>query len=360
MTTPPAEQIITHSLLKTFKRCPREALYKYHDLITPRHKHSQPLERGSWFHALLEAKYKTKRWASERDEGSDPPPNVSTVHNEMVADFGKLMDEERESLGDLPTEMRRLYNSYQWHYRKDESWIVHEVEMKVEAELPNGMQYQGKIDMLVEDEYGLWCVDHKTHKQLPPMDYRYRDAQSLLYIWALRRCGIPVEGFIWNYIVPHAPAPLKFTIPKKNTPSRLYAKQPLTDYPTALKGIKDAGMDPNEPELRDILLSLKKHRYDPDGIQASPVFRRDKLERHDDMIERTVLEATHTAERFRDYAWDNRDAVERVNDRSCGWCSYRFVCIAELLDTNADNVRRQMYKKANPLAYYEEKDRGKG
>ena len=98
-------------------------------------------------------------------------------------------------------------------------------------------------------------------------------------------------------------------------------------------------------------------RYDPDGVQSSPVFRRDILEKHDDMIERTVLEATHTAERFAKYAWENRDEVERVNDRSCDWCSFRFLCIAELIGTNAENVKRQMYKKANPLAYYEEKDR---
>jgi RecB family exonuclease len=337
--------IITHSLLKTFLRCPREALYKYQDLLTPRQKQSQPLERGTWFHALLEAKYKQM--------GDIDTPSVADVHTRLCDEFGELMDEEREALGDLPHEMKRLYNSYQWHYRKDTSWTIHEVEMKIEAELPNGMQYQGKIDMLVENEWGLFAVDHKTHKRLPSMDFRYRDKQSILYIWALRACGIPVEGFIWNYVVPTAPAPLKFKVR-----GGLYARQPLTDYPTALRGIKEAGLDPNDPELKPILDALKVARYDPDVVQASPVFRRDILEKHDDMIERTVLEATHTAERFADYYDDtDRDAVERVNDRSCDWCSYRFICIAELIGSNADNVRRQMYKKANPLAYYEEKDR---
>jgi CRISPR/Cas system-associated exonuclease Cas4 (RecB family) len=335
--------IVTQSLLRTFLRCPREALYKYVDLITPRHKYSQPLERGSWFHSLLEAKYKAAM-------GGDD--SVADVHAKLCGDFAELMDEEKEKLGDLPVEMRRLYNSYQWHYRKDVSWTVHEVELKIEAEMPNGMQYQGKVDLVIENEWGLWAVDHKTHKTLPSMDYRYRDKQSILYIWALRQCGIPVEGFIWNYIVPKAPEPLKFKVR-----GGLYKRQPLTDYPTALRGIKEAGLDPNDPELSTILAELKKVRYDPDTIQASPVFRRDILEKHDDMIERTLLEAMQTAERFVDYAWDNRDAVERVNDRSCDWCSYRHICIAELIDSNAENVRRQMYKKGDPLAYYYEKDK---
>jgi hypothetical protein len=262
------------------------------------------------------------------------------------------MDEEKEALGDLPHEMRRLFNGYMWHYRKDDSWKIHEVEIKVEAELPNGMQFQGKVDMVIENEWGLFAVDHKTHKQLPSMDYRYRDKQSILYIWALRACGIPVEGFIWNYVVPTAPAPLKLKVR-----GGLYARQPLTDYPTALRGLKEAGADLSDPELKAILDSLRKVRYSPDQPQASPVFRRDILEKHDDMIERTVLEATHTAERFAQYAWENRDEVERVNDRSCDWCSYKFICMAELIGSNAENVRRQMYKEADPFAYYDEKER---
>ena len=337
--------VVTHSLLKTFLRCPREALYKYVELLTPRQKYSQPLERGSWFHELLEAKYKAQ--AGLETDG------VLEVHNAKCDEYGDLMDEEKEKLGDLPHEMRRLYNSYQWYYRKDESWTVHEVEMKVEAEMPNGMQYQGKVDMIVEDEFGLWAVDHKTHKQLPSLEYRYRDKQSILYIWALRACGIPITGFIWNYVVPKAPEPLKFKVK-----GGLYARQPLTDYPTALRGIKQLGLNPaDDPEVLSILKQLKKVRYDPDEVGISPVFRRDRLEKHDDMIERTVLEATHTADRFWNYLWENKDAVERVNDRSCDWCSFRHICTAELIGSNADNVRRQLYKKADPFAYYEEKSR---
>ncbi|WEV84087.1 DNA helicase [Mycobacterium phage Muddy] len=329
--------IITNSLLKSFRSCPRKALYKYIELVTPRQKYSQPLERGSWFHELLEARYK----------GED----VKAVHTALCEKYHDLTDEEKDTLGDLPREMPRLYNSYNWYYRGDKSWEVHEVEMKVEAELPNGLQYQGKIDMLIEDEYGLWAVDHKTHKRLPSLDYRYRDTQSVLYIWALRECGIPVKGFIWNYVVPTAPEPLRIKVR-----GGLYARQPITDYPTALKGLKAEGLE-NEPEYAEILKQLKTIRYEYGATQNSPVFRRDVLEKHDDMIARTLAEATYTADRFVEYAWENKDAVERLNDRSCDWCEYKYLCIAELVGVNSDNVRRQMYKKANPLAYYEEKDR---
>ena len=349
MTTIELPAVITHSLLKTFQNCPRKALYKYVELLKPRQKYSQPLERGTWFHDLLEHHYKARlEGGCEEDY-----PTVQERQSDLSDEFGDLLDEEKEKLGDLPTEMRRLYNSYMWYYRKDTSWKIHEVEIKVEAEMPNGMQFQGKVDMVIEDEFGLWAVDHKTHKVLPSMEYRYRDKQSILYIWALRACGIPITGFIWNYVVPKAPEPLKFKVR-----GGLYARQPLTDYPTALRGIKQLGLDPTQdPELSSILSNLKKDRYNPDEPQISPVFRRDRLEKHDDMIDRTLLEATHTADRFWNYLWENKDAVERVNDRSCDWCEFRHICTAELIGSNDANVRRQLYKKADPFAYYEEKSR---
>ena len=126
------EIIITNSLAKSFRTCPRQTLYKHVDLITPKVVRSKPLKRGSWFHELLEAKYKGE--------------SVTEAHQRNIVAFGKLFDEEKEALGDLPREMAALYKAYNWHYRSDCSWKVHEVEIKLEAELPNGMQAQGKAD----------------------------------------------------------------------------------------------------------------------------------------------------------------------------------------------------------------------
>lgn len=341
MTTDPRDGIpITNSLIKTMLQCPRQAMYKHIDLLGPRLEKRQPLKRGSWFHELLEAYYKGE--------------SVNERHKQLTHEYSKLMDEEKEALGDLPKEMAILFKAYMWHYHKDDSWTIHEVEFKLEAELPNGMQFQGKSDMLIEDEFGLWVVDHKTHKVLPSIDFRLRDSQKTLYIWACRQNDIPVRGFIWNYIVPKSPAPIKFT--KAGQP---YKRQGMTDYPTALKSIKAAGKDPDEYAY--ILDPLLRMRYDPhsDIPQASPMFRRDVLEIDEGMIERSLKGYCHTAERFRDYNFEDRDAVERNPSRGCDWCSYRSLCNAELMGTNVDNVRRQEFKKVDPFAYYEEeKNRG--
>ena len=326
--------IITNSLVRTFRSCPRAAMYKHQDLIQPKYMTSKPLKRGTWFHELLEAKYKGE--------------SVTAVHKQNITKFGKLFDEEKEALGDLPREMAALYKAYQWHYRSDRSWKVHETELKLEAELPNGMQAQGKADMLVEDEYGLWAVDHKTHKTLPKHEYRILDTQSPLYIWMFRQCGIPVRGFIWNYIVPTGPSSLKFT--QRGEP-RLYKRQPHTDYPTALRSAQAAGMTDNA-EVRALLDRLEMQRYDRDVVQTSPVFRRDVMEKSPEMIDRVIREFCHTAERYEEYPWDDREAVERNVSRGCDWCSYRSICSAELIGLDVEGIKRREYVKGDPLAYY--------
>lgn len=328
--------VLTNSLLKTWKTCPRQALYKHVEKIAPKYQTSKPLKRGTWFHYLLEARYGGR--------------SVSQAHKEMIAEYGKLFDEEKEALGDLPREMADLYRGYKWHYRDDQSWTVHEVEMKLEADLPNGLQLQGKTDMLVEDEYGLWLVDHKTHNSLPRTNFRLLDTQSPLYIWMARQNDIPVQGFIWNYIVPKAPQPVKFT-----KAGALYKRQPHTDYPTALKSITEAGML-DEPECVAMLERLKQERYDRDMPQTSPVFRRDTMEKNDEMIERVVLDAAQSGERYIEYfqSLDNPDHTSRSVSRSCDWCSYAPLCIAELVGLDADGVRRREFVDSDPLAYYQE------
>ncbi len=330
--------VITNSLIKSFKGCQQATKYKHVDLIGPKLNRAKPLTRGSWFHSLLEAKYKGE--------------SVTDAHKAEVVKFGKLFDEEKEALGDLPREMAQLFKAYQWHYGKDAGWKVHEVEIKLEAELPNGMQGQGKADLLIEDEYGLWAVDHKTHNRLPRTDYRLLDFQSPYYIWMFRQCGIPVDGFIWNYIVPKAPQPLKWGV----RDGRLLKKQPHTDYPTAYADAKahDALED---DDVAALLARLKEERYDRDKVQLSPVFRRDLMEKNDAMVQRVIDDISHTGDRYARWREaldkDPEMLVERTVSRNCEWCSYRSLCIAELVGQDAEGVRRREFQSHDPFAYYE-------
>lgn len=344
------QQIVTHSMIKTFRRCPHMANYKYVQRLKPRVA-SQPLERGKWVHSLFEAYYTGGDWKAK--------------HRELTRKFNELFDEEKEMLGDLPRECARLMQSYLWHYGATgddmHGWEVIAVEAVIECRLPNGTIYRGKVDMIVRDKYGVWIVDHKTHKTLPDFSFRLLDSQSGMYLWALlrgvliladgTRTPIEIDGFIWNYV--RTKAPVVPQLVDVNRAPRLSRRRIETDYPTMRRAITDYGLDPED--YRPQLLALKKDRWRPDATQTSPFFRRETLSKSDDMLERIAAEAFHTTTRMEEYDFE---ISERVVERSCKFaCSYNRLCMTELFGGNADQVRRQGFRVGNPHDYAYDDDK---
>lgn len=345
--------IATHSMLKTFRRCPKQAQYKYIMRLKPK-RLGKPLRRGTWAHRLLEvySKYLVEHSVKKQ---RDPKIQAAAIeamweeHQLLSAKFNEYFDEEKDELGDLPTEIARMMRSYFWHYAA-ETWVVHEVEFLLETAFPDGTVYRGKIDLLIENQFGLWIVDHKTHKTLPNLDFRLLDAQSALYIWAAIRNKIPVEGHIWNYVrwkPPTIPGLLK-------DGSRLYARDIETDYPTLLKAIKGYGLNPRD--YKHWLIRLRNQRYTPGEMQLSPFFRRDFLEKSPTLLRQVAQEGYHTAKRMNSYPFDRDGFVERVPDRSCTFsCSYTDICATELFGGNIQPLLKN-YTVGDPLDYYYDDD----
>lgn len=323
-------------MIKTFRRCAKQTEYKYFVRLKPKVL-GKPLRQGTWMHRLQEVHYKGGDWREE--------------HKILSAKFGELFDEEREEIGDLPRECGRMMQSYLWYYQND-NWKVHDVEFTLETEFPDGTIYRAKIDLLVEDMYGLWLVDHKWHRSLPNLQYRILDSQSALYVWAARRCGIPVQGHITNYGVRKAPG-----IPQLlKDGTRLSRKKMDTDYPTMVRALKRFGLDPKPYAAQ--LRYLKSQQYQFGEPQTSPFFRRAVLEKHDSTLKQVAREAYHTARRMNEYDFGRTEFVERTVDRSCTFmCSYAEICSLELFGGNTTNIRKQRFKVADPLEYYNDDPR---
>jgi hypothetical protein len=324
-------EVSTHSMLTTFRRCPRQAMYKFHDEIRPK-KVQRPLKMGAWFHELLEYYYKGLDWRAQHE----------VIRNREENQF---FDEE---LGDVPNAVLRLMKSYLWHYQLEAKYgfKVLEVEKLYQTEWPDGTLYQCMVDLLVEWQGGLWLWDHKLRSQLPNHMQRLLDSQSLLYLWCARRNGIRVKGFIWNYIRMKPPG-----IPKVLKDGTLSKRKIETDYPHFSKAVRDANIDPEM--YAETLRRLKSLYWRPNKVQMSPFFQRVEMEKDDDTIKRMALEMYHTKKRMARYNFDQRDSVERTIDRSCGFmCGYNKICSTELFGGNADQVRRLDYIEADPLDYY--------
>lgn len=330
---PDSGQVVsTHSMIHTFRRCPKQFQYKYVDRLKPKVL-GRPLRFGSWMHELHDARAKGLDW--------------KVVHKRNCQKYAKYFDEEKEMLGDLPNDCYRTMQAYIWHYKDDEDWTVLESEFTLEVEMPDGSVYRCRLDQLVENEFGLWIVDHKNHKKLPSLDFRILDSQSALYVWAALKNGIKVQGHIWNYTVSKPPS-----IPDMlKDGTRLSRAKCATDFTTLAKTIKANGLDPND--YAEWLRRLKAVRYRHGAPQGSPFFRREVLEKNNRMLKLVATAGFATHIRMNSYDWERVDAVERSVERSCEWmCNYIDLCTTELFGGNAEQVRRSQFTVGDPLDYY--------
>lgn len=337
--------ITTHSMLQTFLQCPNKARYKYAERLKKRvlTERDLPLTRGTWFHALLEDHYVGKDWR--------------VMHAAKTAKYEQLMDVERDSLGDLPAECARLMKSYLWHYGADREdpyhgWEMLDTELTLECEWPDGEGiYRCRLDLMMQDQFGLWIVDHKTNKRLPSMSFRQRDAASALYIWAAWQNGLHVNGFMWNYVKTKPPTkPELVYVGKPN--ERLSTRNIDTDYPTMHRAITEYGLV--HADYKTQLLALKRDRWRDGAPQSSPFFRRDILEKDADMVARVVGAAMRTRDRMHTYEWAETDSVERVASMMCDWCDFNQLCETELFGGDGNRLRRQLYRVGDPLDYYQD------
>jgi hypothetical protein len=329
--------ILTNSMITAFRACIKRSEYKYVHRLKPKMIGS-PLKRGIWVHALLEEDAKGGDWRK--------------LHKKLSAKFSQLFDEEREFYGDMPVEIARIMESYFWHYKHD-PWKYLEAELELTAVLPNGVKIRIKFDALVENQWGLWLVDHKTHKTLPKLRYQLLDTQSPLYTWVAHQNSIPVNGFIWNYVRWKEP-----TIPKLvyvGTPrERLSIRSIETDYPTFRAALKQYGLP--RDAYAEALDRLKRQRYVPGETQTSPFFRRTVFEKSPELIARVLKEAMRTADRMNNYDWSDPEAVERTVGRHCEYmCGYSDLCGLELLGGNTKMLIKQNYEVGDPLSYYHDR-----
>lgn len=317
----------SQSAVKSFRRCQKQ--YSFRRDYAPdgleMHKKvpSIPLKRGGWLHELQQAHHEA--WAGV--EGAD----WEERHAQLTAEFDKLFEEEQEVLGDLPGECERLFRAYLRHYRGDYDQyrvayvgnrpaVEFVVEVPLHRWVPQGT-FKGRVDLLVEDlEYGgIWVWDAKWVKTVPAPDERMMSPQSLMYVWALRRLGIDVRGFVFNYGRTKPPA-----IPQVLKRGTLTVKKNLdTDYVTYLTAIKELHGDEWKYAVKHIYLPKLRELKNREVLW----FRRERIPVEKERITRALGEFVTSARQI-----ENRPkkSVPRTYEYNCKFtCAFHDLCVAE-------------------------------
>lgn len=363
-TTEDGKLVITQSMVSSFVECPRETYYGIILGLRPRIE-SKPLTRGTWVHALLEARGRGEDWRKLHDQ--------LTYKAET-----EYFDEE---VAGLAEECYNIVLSYDWLYetKLHETLTPIAVELTVERPMFRGkVLYRGRIDIIwIDDEGDVWLGDHKTHATLP--DWRYRELafQHYSYLWAcetapeykaLRYKGKPLpqpKGFIYDYC--RTGAIKTPTLTQKGKISRVL-KPSGTTYPvfrewliengmmTVIRGKDLLAIEDTEERIyvEEFLVELQHRDY-------STEFRRDRLVFSPEQAERQRKSFVTSARRLLTYKWDDPDCVER-NLYACSSfkCNYKDLTVADLMHGTSEIEQRTRYVTTrDPLDYYPNQKKAK-
>lgn len=349
---------VNQSKSKMFRRCQKQYSFRYDTArfypelskgkkrleLVPKQRRL-PLYRGSWMHALQESLHHQwagfDKWEQQFGEAKNKlvfeTSNWRETHEVLTDAFNSMFDEEKEDLGDLPTEAERMFKSYLRFWKQDQdTYSVAElpngkpaIEFLVEVPLDDlglpGVNFKGRIDLMVEDdEYeGVWIWDAKWVKSIPEPTERMMSPQSPLYVWAVRRMlDLDVQGFVYNYGRTKPP-----TVPKvlKRPEGMLsLASNMDTDYATYLATIKEN----HGEDWRNYLSYYRDKLRDLKGRDAL-WFSRDRIPVGDDQILRAVREYTTTAQNILDRE-KRREYIPRSYFYNCKFgCEFHTLCAAE-------------------------------
>jgi len=205
--------------------------------------------------------------------------------------------------------------------------------------------YGGRLDCLVKDKWNnYWIVDWKTASAISSdKEFLDLDDQIGTYVWALRKLGIDIKGFIYHEQLKNFPQP-----PKENK---------------RLSGGRRFSVDKNQPTTFDIYLAHVA-RYDTEawGAGAYDEFLNFLREEGKKFYDRREVHKSPEAVANLEYnlsleALDMLDPNLRVYPQSgrfsCGFCAYRFPCIEKNNGGDYLYTLNSLYERK--IHYYKEK-----
>jgi len=203
----------------TFRRC--RMLW---DFSSPIRKNYSPtrvpeaLEFGTAFHSGLEEWYNPETWHFPADVRlANALAVFSNITEEQRAGLMERMpfwseedDDEFDARLDLGLKMVHNYCNYSAAIDKFTPLLVEyefEIPLYYSDELGRDVVYQGKIDMVVEDEHDdVYVWDHKTANRFDSTEWLDIDTQISSYCWAMWKLGYDVKGFVYNQVYKGVPS----------------------------------------------------------------------------------------------------------------------------------------------------------
>jgi PD-(D/E)XK nuclease superfamily protein len=310
---------VSQSKVNTWRRCRQAYDYKYVEMLEQKKK-PRPLKFGSIIHEMVEAEVGGK--------------NPFKVLKNLAIKEEKLFDEEREMYGNIVEDIEYIMTAYfdYWEKRPEhlvyipvkKKWAEHEFEIEIDKDIIA----KGKIDAFAKYKKLKSLVEHKSHKNIPNEEHRWRNLQSVFYIRIADMLGWgSMEGTIWDYI-------------RSKPPTR----------PEILKSgkLSERALDSLPQVVEDVIKANKLKRDDYKTLIKSQednlpsYFQRIYTPANKNVIASVFTEFVATS---REMAALHGKSKEKTFGQHCTWCGFRTLCAAELKGHDVDFVKEREFIK---------------
>jgi hypothetical protein len=315
---------VSHSRIRTARRCWKKHDYKYNEGLRAKKK-AAPLLRGTILHEMIDARVNKQ--------------NPYLVTEKYAKKYKALFREEREMYGETFIEdINRIFQGYERAYPDDKKLKVLHSEKEIEVELDDDIVLVAILDKIVHDGQRIWLMEHKSHRSIPDEEKRFSDIQTVIYVWAWNLTewahsnGEEIDGVMWDYLRTKPP-----TIPEPLKKGGLsIAQNQDTDYYTYVMAAKQNGVNLNDPHYKEYVANLKK-RGSMDFFQRFTLPAPPKP-----LIKSVVRDLRETANQIKDFG---ADLKARNLTKDCSWeCEFYKLCHAELRGHDVDFVKKTQYE----------------
>jgi len=204
------------SKVKTLLSCPREHALSSSGVKTA--KSSDALDIGTLVHLGLETYYRALMNHQKGQTTWDDAAYFDKHLEHASAAIGALDPlSESEDWHDVYSQAVKLLEAYFDGYWRRDRWRVIAVEeglawdgYKLAEDHPLHFRYSSRLDLVIEDENGIWLVEHKTAKSINAglIDHYAMDLQIMGHKWLWEHCVDTskygkAQGVLVNIITKH-------------------------------------------------------------------------------------------------------------------------------------------------------------
>lgn len=212
------------------------------------------------------------------------------------------------------------------------------VELKLQYPLTDSITTPAVVDLITQDDDGIWLWEHKTGANIPDAERRLKDLQTMVYVALVEEeLGYEIAGIQWNYLRTKEP-----TVPTvlKSGPGagRLTLRKDIdSTWEVYHQTIVDNGDDPEDEyylEVRERLEDREERTFFP--RHRLPVLQSEEI---------LLRDFVRSAEEIEDM----RSAPDYIPIRNvgfnCTWCPFEKVCRAAILGGDEEDVIDRLFTR---------------